>query len=232
MAIVYHLFNVATGNGYVGKTVFTLEKRWASHLKEARCGSRYAIHRAIRKYGAGAFVRSVLVTCLPDEQDSAERAFIAELGTLGRHGYNMTAGGEGPKGLRHSDETKQRLRELALVMPDEQRAVANRNLTAQGWNRGTGKTRTAACEACGTAFTVRASRKDKYCSQQCYHSVPHPEAICAMARATKGKARPEAVRAKISASHRGLRASAETLAKMSAARKGVPWTPARRAACK
>lgn len=107
MGCVY-LLKSPSGKSYVGITRRTLDERWAEHLK---LKGRYtkALHAAIRKYGAAAFIKCILLEseCWAD-LCSAEREFIAELGTLAPHGYNQTTGGDGVVGL--SADAKERHR--------------------------------------------------------------------------------------------------------------------------
>lgn len=63
MALVYLVTNIENGKRYVGKTKGSLAERWYNHVKDARAGSPYAIHRAIRKHGKQAFTREVPRDC-------------------------------------------------------------------------------------------------------------------------------------------------------------------------
>lgn len=110
MAIVYLLTNLENGKKYVGKTKSSVDSRWYEHVRSASDGSRYAIHRAIRKYGKDAFTRAVLGE-YPTEEEAlaAEKDWIEKLGTRDpERGYNMVDGGRGAVGFKHSDEEKAR----------------------------------------------------------------------------------------------------------------------------
>jgi group I intron endonuclease len=110
--IVYLVTNRVNGKRYVGKTVRTLERRWYEHVTHSHGGSEeMTLYQAIRKHGADAFELSVLEECANEEQlDEAERKWIRELGTFRRE-YNMTEGGDGLKGYRHTEETKRKMSE-------------------------------------------------------------------------------------------------------------------------
>ena len=98
MGIIYCATNVVNAKKYVGKTVQTLEERWDAHTKFAHTDRGWDIYfcRAIRKYGPGSFVLSVLETVPDDELNKAERKWIKELNTSDHSvGYNSTEGGEG-----------------------------------------------------------------------------------------------------------------------------------------
>ncbi len=78
MAIVYLLTNLENGKTYVGKTKRALDRRWFQHCDDAKSGSTYAIHRAIRKYGKDAFTRSILGQFETEEEALAsEKEWIA-----------------------------------------------------------------------------------------------------------------------------------------------------------
>lgn len=109
MAIVYLLTNIENGKRYVGKTKFDVDKRWYNHVQEAKRGSPYAIHAAIRKYGRDAFTRKILGE-YPTEEEAlaAEQEWIVKLGTIGAGGYNITAGGRGTLGVSWTPERRDR----------------------------------------------------------------------------------------------------------------------------
>jgi hypothetical protein len=52
----YIITNLITDDRYVGKTTRSIQRRWQDHLAKSRSGSLTHLHKAIRKYGAGAFL--------------------------------------------------------------------------------------------------------------------------------------------------------------------------------
>ncbi|WP_102223882.1 GIY-YIG nuclease family protein [Acidimangrovimonas sediminis] len=98
MGCIY-LLTSPSGKQYVGQTSKTLEERWNGHMTDARFGSPFALHRAIRKYGAAAFTLEVLHDGIDDKTvlDALEVQEIKNNGTLSPQGYNMTEGGGGGK---------------------------------------------------------------------------------------------------------------------------------------
>ena len=126
--VVYiHTCNV-NGKSYVGVTNKAAEDRFVEHCQAARRGSRFAFHAAIRKYGEEAWTHETVATVGSlNEAHEMEVRLIAERRTTEREfGYNMTAGGDGFRGLErteehakaisealmghiHSDETRQKL---------------------------------------------------------------------------------------------------------------------------
>lgn len=104
---IYCITNKVNGKQYIGQTKGSVDVRWKQHMKLAKNCSYY-LHKAINKYGVGAFAVSTLVTgvCSADELNVLERKFIAEYGTFG-NGYNLTTGGEG--GYTRSETTIQKM---------------------------------------------------------------------------------------------------------------------------
>lgn len=86
---VYMLINLATEMSYVGSTV-DLKKRIQGHRKDAKNGSTWRLHQAIREYGWGCFDLVVLAECSSqDELDSTEQLWMQYLDTLNPNvGYN------------------------------------------------------------------------------------------------------------------------------------------------
>ena len=96
MAYIYVITNLINQKQYVGKTMFTVEKRWKEHLIDAK--KQRVIHRplynAIQKYAAENFNIAVLEQCLPEESSEKEKFWIQKLNTY-YNGYNATLGGDG-----------------------------------------------------------------------------------------------------------------------------------------
>ncbi|MDT7952384.1 MAG: GIY-YIG nuclease family protein [Acetobacteraceae bacterium] len=114
----YLATNAVNGKRYVGITADPV-RRWREHVYEAGAGSPFALHQAIRKHGAAAFVLSELGQVESWEvAQQMERRFIHELGTRRSDGlgYNMTDGGDGVAGAEVSEATRAKLR-AALAVP-------------------------------------------------------------------------------------------------------------------
>jgi group I intron endonuclease len=93
---VYCILNLINLKCYIGKANDP-SHRWAVHKANARNGSPYVVHNAIRKYGVESFLFYVL-----GEYESEQAAYKAEVeyiqqykSTTDEWGYNMTRGGEG-----------------------------------------------------------------------------------------------------------------------------------------
>lgn len=111
-SVVYIARNTVNGKTYVGVTSTSLEHRRRGHARNHRYEKSKTVifHKAIKKYGIDAFHFSVLCECSSFTDALAkERQAIAEL----KPDYNMTAGGEGALGFKHSPETIERLRVIS-----------------------------------------------------------------------------------------------------------------------
>lgn len=96
------------GKKYVGKTVYNAKWRDDQHckIKNPQC----PIDRAIKKYGRENFVLTVIYRGSSNEEICmVERALIAERNSFMPAGYNLTIGGEGRAGYKHSDESKKKM---------------------------------------------------------------------------------------------------------------------------
>lgn len=158
-----------SGKRYVGQSRKGLAARWREHVSEASQGSDTPLHRAIRKYGAGAFRAELLEQC--DTQASAyaaERRWIAQRGTMAPAGYNATAGGEGFRGSvearakisqaltgrKKSDETVARMRIAAAARMTEEAREHLRSVN-------TGRRRSELARAKMRARTQSAETREK-----------------------------------------------------------------------
>lgn len=110
----HHLYIIehrASGRCYVGWTSQLPRTRWRNHVGYARANCKTYFHKALRKYGRGAFAWTVVHVFDSDlEARDAEIYWIARLKEFGVPLYNMTDGGDGIPGHRHTDETKAKMR--------------------------------------------------------------------------------------------------------------------------
>lgn len=79
-------------------------------MGKACTGKKYAIHKAIYKYGWDNFTKEIVMECEFDW----EKIFIKEYNTLSPNGYNLTTGGDDD---RPSDESRQRMSAAAKLRP-------------------------------------------------------------------------------------------------------------------
>ena len=103
-----HVF--PNGKIYVGITCRGLNTRWKDGMGY---GGTTRVGHAIAKYGWDNVKHYVLNGDYTESQAKVkERELIRRYNSLDpRYGYNMTEGGDGSFGYRHSDECKQRMKE-------------------------------------------------------------------------------------------------------------------------
>lgn len=111
---VYKVTNSLNGDCYIGITSRGTKQRWRDHCRHARQDRKRhqtPFYKAIRQYGARAFVPAVLGTGgTKKDAISVEIALIAHL----KPAYNATRGGEGTYGHLVSEEGRRRMSEANL----------------------------------------------------------------------------------------------------------------------
>lgn len=106
--VVYLLTNKINSMRYVGITTQKLKNRLRYHKNN----SDTYIGRAIKKYGWENFSVEILEECTsPEELFEREKYWIKTLNTKNPNGYNLTDGGEGLNGCKHSQKTRKKMSE-------------------------------------------------------------------------------------------------------------------------
>lgn len=96
MAYIYCITNQVNGKQYIGKTTYSVTKRFQEHCidsQKERCNKR-PLYDAMNKYGIENFIVEQLLECDELELDSYEQLFIEKFDTY-HNGYNATKGGDG-----------------------------------------------------------------------------------------------------------------------------------------
>jgi len=119
---IYAVTNTANGKIYIGQhSGDDLPVYLARNIRAALPGrgNKLFLYRAIRKYGAEAFViRSLVCPCDKEQMDMMEKFFIRTLETQNDSiGYNITAGGGGRLGTKRP-HTQAEKDHMSLVMKD------------------------------------------------------------------------------------------------------------------
>ena len=106
---VYRTTNLLNGKTYIGKHQ-TLD------ADDSYLGSGVFIQRAIRKYGRANFRKDILFVLASEEEMNLKEAELVTEEFVSRDDtYNIGVGGQGGahfKGKRHSDETKEKIRNI------------------------------------------------------------------------------------------------------------------------
>lgn len=81
---------------YVGKTTFSIEKRYKQHLIDCHRANikNRPLYKAMNKYGQDNFYIEELEKCSLEKLSEREKYWIEYLGTF-KDGYNATVGGDG-----------------------------------------------------------------------------------------------------------------------------------------
>lgn len=99
--IIYLITNKISGKQYIGQKVNLrgFDTYW---------GSGNYIKNAIKKYGISNFEKTILESDISDREqlNYRERYWISQYNTLHPNGYNLSTGGEGMVGYKHSNITK------------------------------------------------------------------------------------------------------------------------------
>lgn len=112
---IYKIICLVNNKIYIGQTTCNFEERFKNHLRDARRGSGYYLHAAIRKYGEDNFRVTLIDTCkAPTKQalkpllDALEIKYIKKFDSF-NSGFNLTLGGEGGLGRVISEEVKEKI---------------------------------------------------------------------------------------------------------------------------
>ena len=96
--VVYRITNMINGKKYIGKHSTT-------DVYDGYFGSGIAIKQAINKYGIDNFKKEIICYCNNEEElKEMEKYHIKKEGTFS-NGYNLTLGGEGILGYKHTEDS-------------------------------------------------------------------------------------------------------------------------------
>lgn len=189
---VYRVTNKVNGKYYIGK--HTTRDPYDDYM-----GTGTVITRAIQAYGIDAFEKQVLYFCESEEHAfEVESQLVTEDLINDPQCYNMRIGGKG--GWKHSAETKEVMREKALLRPPMSAETREKvSLVHKGRKR-----------SAETRVKISAGNKGKKLSV---------ESCTNMSKGQLGKKYSPETIAKRKAARAGYRHSPETIEKMKKARK-------------
>lgn len=73
MGYIYKITNQVNGKVYIGKTQYTIESRWKTHMYALNNGIKYTLYKAMRKYGVENFVIEQIEEAPNDILDEREK---------------------------------------------------------------------------------------------------------------------------------------------------------------
>jgi len=105
---------------YVGISVRPVIARWLEHVSAAKKKSNRPFLSAIKKYGKEVFSIEH-IACAKNFSDlkEVEKLLIVQHGTRSPSGYNVTDGGDGTWGHKHSEETRHLLSQYSRPQSEE-----------------------------------------------------------------------------------------------------------------
>lgn len=105
MGYIYCIENLINHKKYIGKTLFSVEKRFQRHIIDSRKEDiKYRpLYCAFNKYGIENFQYYTIEKCDNDKLNEREEYWIKTLSTY-KEGYNATIGGDGTQLFNISSE--------------------------------------------------------------------------------------------------------------------------------
>jgi group I intron endonuclease len=113
--VIYKATNLINGKCYIGKTIQEFRIRKTRHFQDIKNSSDNAyFHNAIKKYGKKNFTWEVIFECddvlILNVMETMKIIVNHSHWTEGK-GYNLTWGGEGSYGFKHTDKSKKKMSE-------------------------------------------------------------------------------------------------------------------------
>jgi group I intron endonuclease len=207
---IYVITQTATGLQYVGQSIH-IHKRWVQHARDKSGKSR--IGRSIIKNGWASFHTAILEICDRESLNNAEAKWVAALNTFSPNGFNLTTGGHSYKRPPVGPETRRKMSASRTGIKHTDQSRANMAAAQQG-KFFTAETRALISKTL-MGSKLRPESIIKRTTTQALNRLLHPPSAEACA----------ALSAKRSAIHKGKIVSAETGAKISAAKKGKKPSP-------
>ncbi len=103
---IYKVTNLIDGKVYIGCTKQPIQERKRSHLSLVKNKNGYYFHENLMKCGVDNFRWEVLLYCEKYESYRYEKEIIKLFKSNNKeYGYNLTEGGAGSNGFKHSEKT-------------------------------------------------------------------------------------------------------------------------------
>lgn len=95
MPYIYKITNTVNNKVYIGKTNFSVEKRWQEHCEDYTRFNNRPLYAAMRKYGINKFQVETIEEVENDEQACNREIYWIAFYNSYHYGYNATYGGDG-----------------------------------------------------------------------------------------------------------------------------------------
>lgn len=109
--IIYMYENLVNHKKYIGQTTKSILERHNNH-KYQKYNSYF--HNALSKYGEDNFQITILDYGADSDELNAKEKYWIEFYETQKYGYNLTAGGKGSSGYKHSEAVILHLREINI----------------------------------------------------------------------------------------------------------------------
>ena len=113
MHTIYLITNKNNGKVYVGQTCQELQERWFGHKACSRRGIETHLYRAMRKDGEENFFIEPIYSVVNKKYSNIVESLCIKIYNSKNQeiGYNLTDGGEGCVGYKHTEEFKKQVAE-------------------------------------------------------------------------------------------------------------------------
>jgi hypothetical protein len=195
---------------YCGKTVFSLSRRFKTHIRDAVRGADRPLHSRLRECGDFVCIQAMEIVPATQDWTLREKHWIAIL----RHAFgsvNVADGGAGPTGFVHRESTKQKLRRSLSPETRAKISAANKGRKqSPEWIAKRTSKRIGMRASDETRAKIGAAHRGKEISK---------EQRAKLSIAGRGRKQSTAEIERRTVSLKGMRRSAEVRARMSASAK-------------
>jgi len=141
MAYIYKITNLKNNKIYIGFTINEIQVRLRNHIRASRQNKKRHtyLHSAIRKYGEDFFI-------VEEIEQGDDKKLLKEREKYWieyfKPDYNLTKGGEGCLGYKHSKETKEKItgcpKGTKQTLSEEQRDILSNRAKMMNEKKGSG----------------------------------------------------------------------------------------------
>ena len=204
---IYLITNNINGKIYIGK-------HSTDNLDDGYMGSGKLIKKAIQKYGIKNFTKEYLAFCDTEDKLNWFEKFYIKKYKAREVGYNLTDGGDGALGRKHTEEAKQKISKSLKGRKQYEMTEEIRQKQSIS-HKGRISPMKGKHQSEESRQKISGTLKGKTFSEE------HKQKI---SEAKKGKTRSEETKQKISEAKKGKTFSEEHKQKISEAKKGkIPW---------